>query len=85
MISLSPGWSLDKSAEIAPTLLHFCAWYGLHKLCEAVLELPVTREGLGVKNHHGQTPLELAQKQGHHAVVQYLTEFAAEVSSIFSV
>lgn len=49
------------------TGLHLAAYFGLH---ETVAD--IEQDNMDVKNSYGQTPLSLAAKNGHKAVVKLL-------------
>ncbi|XP_076144603.1 B-cell scaffold protein with ankyrin repeats-like isoform X1 [Alosa pseudoharengus] len=51
--------------EDIPTLLHFVAQHGLRDLGSVLLQCPGAQRALHTPNRHGQTPLDLAQANGH--------------------
>ncbi|XP_048092031.1 B-cell scaffold protein with ankyrin repeats-like [Alosa alosa] len=53
------------SREDIPTLLHFVAQHGLRDLGSVLLQCPGAQRALHTPNRHGQTPLDLAQANGH--------------------
>ncbi|XP_046904779.1 B-cell scaffold protein with ankyrin repeats-like isoform X1 [Hypomesus transpacificus] len=48
-----------------PSLLHFAAKNGFKDVCSVLLQCPGAKTALHTPNSHGQTPLELAQSEGH--------------------
>lgn len=48
-----------------PTILHFCAKFGLVKACKSMISLKGFNEALTIRNKDGDTPGTLARKMGY--------------------
>lgn len=68
--------------EEYPTLLHFAARYGLKSLTWELLECLGSIQALHVQNCDGWTALQLAEMNGHEAVVNCLNSFIEAVVSL---
>lgn len=65
--------------EEYPTLLHFAARCGLKKLTWALLECIGAVQAIYVRNINGLTALQLAEQNGHDAVINCLQSFIQTV------
>lgn len=61
--------------EEYPTLLHFSARCGLRNLTWALLECVGAVQAIYVRNFNGLTALQLAEQNGHDAVINCLQSF----------
>jgi ankyrin repeat protein len=55
------------------TPLHWAAYYGQLEVIKYFVE--VRKCPVNIKNHHNQTPLQLARENGHTNIVEYLSSF----------
>lgn len=66
-------------SEEIPTLLHFCAKFGLEKLCWELLECPGGWQACSIRNSQHLTPAEIAEHFGHtklsHAIKGFSVRF----------
>ncbi|XP_057378339.1 uncharacterized protein LOC130700317 isoform X2 [Daphnia carinata] len=67
--------------EEYPTLLHFAARYGLKNLTWELLECLGSIQALYVRNRDGCTALQLAEMNGHEAIVNCLNSFLEAVEA----
>ncbi|KZS05962.1 putative Phosphoinositide 3-kinase adapter protein 1 [Daphnia magna] len=70
-----------KREEEYPTLLHFAARYDLKNLMWELLECVGSIQALYVRNRDGCTALQLAEMNGHEAIVNCLNSFLEAVEA----
>lgn len=63
------------AADLEPkeTILHLAVRFGLVHLSQFVIHQPKGQRALTLPNQDGYTPLQLAQKEGRHAMFRILT------------
>ncbi|KAI9553615.1 hypothetical protein GHT06_021537 [Daphnia sinensis] len=71
----------ENREEEYPTLLHFAARYGLKNLMWELLECLGSIQALYVRNRDGCTALQLAEMNGHEAIVNCLNSFLEAVEA----
>ncbi|KAI1888315.1 hypothetical protein AGOR_G00183750 [Albula goreensis] len=79
-----PAHEGEVHSEDFPTLLHFAAQNGLLGVASVLLQCPGAEQALCITNCNGETPLMLAEKQGHtqlHVLLQETLNVSKGITS----
>lgn len=79
-----PRQSNETAADLEPkeTILHLAVRFGLVHLSQFVIHQPKGQRALTLPNQDGYTPLQLAQKEGRHAMFRILTATPGPVTGV---